>query len=483
MTGTYDRGSLVFDEVVPVASLKVGDVITYRPPARRRARPPRHAPHLRDHRRPQPARASSAPRATPTTSPTRGRSRSRTRARRASAPASPTSASRSPRSPTAACGCSSIGLPAAADRALEPRRPVARDRRRARRSPRVKRALLALARPRRAGPVRRSAPRARRSSPPARTPDATFSTAADFNTVAVSLTDPGSPLRGTVALAATAASDRGIASVRFQSSPAGASTWTDAVHRQRRARTPATSTRPAVADGLRDVRAVALDTAGYTPHRRPSPSRRIDNTAPATSADRPGHAADRHQDPERDRVRCRLRPRLGRAPVPARRGRVDDDLRGDVLQLRTPAPLADGLYDLRSLATDRAGNTGTSVVSNRRIDNTAPTVAGHALPRRRARHDDADRDVDDGAGTGVSRSVTSPAGLDRRLDRRLHGVRGAVHLHGDTTIARRPLRRARDRHRRRRPLDDLGDLHRAGSTTPRRSAATLTDPGSPLQAP
>jgi signal peptidase len=32
MTGTYDRGSLVFDEVVPVKSLKVGDVITYRPP-------------------------------------------------------------------------------------------------------------------------------------------------------------------------------------------------------------------------------------------------------------------------------------------------------------------------------------------------------------------------------------------------------------------------------------------------------------------
>ena len=33
MTGTYDRGSLVFDEVVPTKSLKVGDVITYQPPA------------------------------------------------------------------------------------------------------------------------------------------------------------------------------------------------------------------------------------------------------------------------------------------------------------------------------------------------------------------------------------------------------------------------------------------------------------------
>jgi signal peptidase len=32
MTGTYDKGSLVLDDVVPVAHLKVGDVITYLPP-------------------------------------------------------------------------------------------------------------------------------------------------------------------------------------------------------------------------------------------------------------------------------------------------------------------------------------------------------------------------------------------------------------------------------------------------------------------
>ena len=32
MTGTYDRGSLVLDEVVPVSDLRTGDVITYTPP-------------------------------------------------------------------------------------------------------------------------------------------------------------------------------------------------------------------------------------------------------------------------------------------------------------------------------------------------------------------------------------------------------------------------------------------------------------------
>lgn len=33
MTGTYDKGSVVFEKPVPVADLEVGDVITYRPPA------------------------------------------------------------------------------------------------------------------------------------------------------------------------------------------------------------------------------------------------------------------------------------------------------------------------------------------------------------------------------------------------------------------------------------------------------------------
>jgi signal peptidase I len=32
MTGTYDKGSIVFDEEVPVSGLQVGDVITYKPP-------------------------------------------------------------------------------------------------------------------------------------------------------------------------------------------------------------------------------------------------------------------------------------------------------------------------------------------------------------------------------------------------------------------------------------------------------------------
>ena len=51
MTGSYDQGSLVLAEIVPVADLQVGDVITYRPPARLRARRPRHAPDRLDRAR------------------------------------------------------------------------------------------------------------------------------------------------------------------------------------------------------------------------------------------------------------------------------------------------------------------------------------------------------------------------------------------------------------------------------------------------
>ena len=32
MTGTYNKGSIVFEKMVPVADLKVGDIITYMPP-------------------------------------------------------------------------------------------------------------------------------------------------------------------------------------------------------------------------------------------------------------------------------------------------------------------------------------------------------------------------------------------------------------------------------------------------------------------
>ena len=93
-------------------------------------------------------------------------------------------------------------------------------------------------------------------------PGNTFAASTNFNTVAVTVTDPGAALHGTVTLQSTATSERGIASVKYQSAPAGTSTWTDAC---------TATTAPfscdwntaGVADGMRDLRAVAVDQAGY----------------------------------------------------------------------------------------------------------------------------------------------------------------------------------------------------------------------------
>ena len=80
MEPTIHRGSLVFDEIVPVRDLRAGDVITYVPPGRRS--PSRTGSSPRSTRR---AAASSAPRATPTPPPTCAPSSSTSRRRRATA--------------------------------------------------------------------------------------------------------------------------------------------------------------------------------------------------------------------------------------------------------------------------------------------------------------------------------------------------------------------------------------------------------------
>ena len=123
MSGTYDRGSLVFDEVVPVADLRVGDVITYRPPPG--AGPTGLVTHRiaairRDERGGRVFRTRGD--ANPTVDP--GRSRSPAERRRASRSACPTSATASPRCRTAACGCCRRRA-RAADRDHHARRPVA----------------------------------------------------------------------------------------------------------------------------------------------------------------------------------------------------------------------------------------------------------------------------------------------------------------------------------------------------------------------
>jgi chitinase len=236
-------------------------------------------------------------------------------------------------------------------------------------------------------------------------PAASFTTAADFNTVAVAISDPGTPLRGTVSLSAAATSDRGMTSVRFQTSPAGAGTWTDVCTDTVAPYTCSFDT-TAVADGLRDIRALALDSAGYSRSASVT-SRRIDNTAPTTALTDPGT------------------PLTGTKTL---NGTASDAGSGlatltfqyrlssggswtDACPTRTSSPatcslntatLADGLYDLRTLAADAAGNSASTVVSNRRVDNTAPSVAVVAPPPAVRGTVTLQSTSSDGAGSGIT---------------------------------------------------------------------------------
>ncbi|HET8949162.1 MAG TPA: Ig-like domain-containing protein [Solirubrobacteraceae bacterium] len=203
----------------------------------------------------------------------------------------------------------------------------------------------------------------------------TFAASAAFNGVAVSLSDPGTPLRGSVPLSATASSDRPLVSVTFQRSPAGAGTWTT-ICAPTAAPYACSWDSTAVADGLYDLRAVALDGSGYSRTSSVS-SRRVDNAAPATTvtAATPLTGAATVSATATDAgsgvisVALEARPSSGGAWTSiCTKGSAPYSCSWDT------TAVADGAWDVRATATDAAGNTSSATTANRIVDNTAPTI-------------------------------------------------------------------------------------------------------------
>jgi hypothetical protein len=233
--------------------------------------------------------------------------------------------------------------------------------------------------------------------------DQMFGAAAAFNGVSVSLADPGTALRASVPLSATASSDRPLVSVTLQRSPAGAGTWTT-ICAPTAAPYACSWNSTGVADGLYDLRATALDASGYS-RTSSVPSRRVDNTAPsptltvpaapltgtrtvsATAADATGIAS----------ITFEARPSGGGAWTT-----ICTDAVTPYSCSWNTASGADGDWDVRATATDGAGNTGSSTVSGRQVDNTAPTVSivDDGTPRRGTATIAVS--LSDGAGTGVA---------------------------------------------------------------------------------
>jgi Big-like domain-containing protein len=204
-------------------------------------------------------------------------------------------------------------------------------------------------------------------------PGNSFAASTNFNTVAVTLTNPGAALHGTVTLQSTATSERGIASVRYQSAPAGTTTWTDACTASA-APFSCDWNSAGVADGMRDLRAIAVDQAGYQQTSATVASRRVDNTLPAVLLADPGLyltgtktlTATGSDGNGLTSLAIEYRPTGGSWTTLCSGATSPRSC-----SLNT-ATLAEGSYELRARATDTAGNVADSALT-RVVDNTAPT--------------------------------------------------------------------------------------------------------------
>ena len=206
-------------------------------------------------------------------------------------------------------------------------------------------------------------------------------TAANAFNLSATMTDPGAYLHATATLGATASDGEdgsSISSVKIQRSPAGTGTWTDVCTDPTSPYSCSFDT-TAVGDGLYDFRAIATNNAGGTATSTTVTNRRVDNTAPTAGLTDPG-------TPLRGTVTVNATGTDGGSGVanvaiqrsPAGAGTwttICTDSSSPYSCSWNTTGVGDGLYDLRAVSTDNANNsTNSTVVTNRRVDNTAPTA-------------------------------------------------------------------------------------------------------------
>ncbi len=200
--------------------------------------------------------------------------------------------------------------------------------------------------------------------------------APDWTPPTVSIQNPGSPLKGTVNIVATAAdAETGVASVRLQYLPSGGSSWVTLCTATTAPYTCAWNT-TTVTDGGYDLRAVATDNAGYS-----TTSGLVSTTVANNLLVVLGNPGDIV------RGTVSLPTTLYGAGTTTYTVRVEYTPAGTTnwksicTDLSSPyncswvtTGYANGDYDLRAIATSGATTTYSAVVAFVLVDNTAPAV-------------------------------------------------------------------------------------------------------------
>lgn len=202
------------------------------------------------------------------------------------------------------------------------------------------------------------------------------SAAADWTPPTVSVQNPGSPVKGTVSLTALASDvETGVASVLVQYLPTNGSTWVTVCTATLAPYSCAWNT-TSVTDGGYELRAVAVDKAGYSTTSA-TVSTTVANNLLVVLGD-PGEIV---------RGTVGLPTTLYGAGTSTYTVRVEYAVSGTTTwkticsNLSSPytcswatTGLANGEYDLRAVATSGTTTTTSVVVPNVLVDNTAPAV-------------------------------------------------------------------------------------------------------------